>query len=193
MRTPGRPRRRGPSARRRCRGGPPPGRRCRVPRTSRRPTAVGTRGSSARPRVRHRRPSPRPAPAARCRVRSPRRHRRRPRSRRRGGSVPTPGSTTASTTPDGTYPMHRASASDPARTSNGGISWVRSMTADVRRDVADHGTSRRRRTRRGCRSRSGARRCRSDTTVHRSSPRPPFVTALRSRSRVSSSGTLPPA
>ena len=45
--------------------------------------------------------------------------------------------------------------------------------ADVRRDVADHRTSRRRRTRRGCRSRSGTTRCRSDATVA------PFVTAFR--------------
>jgi len=43
-------------------------------------------------------------------------------------AVPTPGSTTASTTPDGTYEMQRASASEPARTSKGGTSWVRSIT-----------------------------------------------------------------
>ena len=52
-------------------------------------------------------------------------------------AVPTPGSTTASTTPAGTYWMQRASASEPARMSWGGISWVRSMTVDVRGEVPD--------------------------------------------------------
>ena len=43
-------------------------------------------------------------------------------------AVPTPGSTTAMTTPAGTYWMQRASARDPARMSWGGMSWVRSIT-----------------------------------------------------------------
>ena len=42
-------------------------------------------------------------------------------------SVPTPGSTTARTTPGGRYWMARASARAPARTSNGGMPWVTSM------------------------------------------------------------------
>ena len=41
---------------------------------------------------------------------------------------PTPGSTTAITMPRGTYGTARASASDPARTSNGATSCVMSIT-----------------------------------------------------------------
>jgi hypothetical protein len=40
--------------------------------------------------------------------------------------VPTPGSTTATTTPSGTYGIARARAIEPARTSKGRIPWVRS-------------------------------------------------------------------
>ena len=47
-------------------------------------------------------------------------------------SVPTPGSTTASTTPEGRYWMARTRASEPARTSWGRTSWVRSMTVTWR-------------------------------------------------------------
>src|SRR3954471_14706380 len=43
-------------------------------------------------------------------------------------SPPTPGSTTPSTTPAGRYCAARANASDPARTSWGGISWQMSST-----------------------------------------------------------------
>ena len=114
------------------------GRRCRGRRTSRRAPRGGSRRWSARPPARRRRPSPRPERAVRCRDRRARRRRRRPRSRRPGVPCPTPGSTTASTTPVGRYEIDRASARLPARTSNGAMPWVRSMTVACARDVADH-------------------------------------------------------
>ena len=43
-------------------------------------------------------------------------------------AVPTPGSTTANTTPFGTYATALANASAPARTSNAGMSCVISIT-----------------------------------------------------------------
>ena len=125
--------------RRRCRGGRRPGRTRRGRRTSRPARRGGSRGWSARRRARRRRRSPPPARAGRCRGRPARRRRRPPRSATARRAVPTPGSTTASTTPSGTYGIARARASDPPRTSNGRMPWVRSIDRDVRGEVAEHG------------------------------------------------------
>ena len=74
-----------------------------------------------------------PARAGRCRDRRARRARPRPRCS--AGRCRRPGSTTASTSPSGRYCTARARASAPARTSNGGTSWVMSTIAQLRREV----------------------------------------------------------
>ena len=147
--------------RRRCRGGRPPARTGRGRRTSPLARAGGRRGWSAR------RPGPAPPAMATAGARRPLSG---PTSTpspsatstaiaRR--SVPTPGSTTASTTPDGTYWMHRARASEPARMSWGGISWVRSMTVTWRARSRMTALTTPDELVGSCRSRTGRSRCRS--------------------------------
>ena len=77
-------------------------------------------------------------PAARCRGRRGRSGRRRPRPRPPGGRCRRPGRPPRARRPGtGTARPGRARGRRP-RTSWGGMSWVRSMTATLGRDRADH-------------------------------------------------------
>ena len=122
---------------------------------------AGSRCSSAPPRGRRRRPSPPPGRADRCRDRRARPRRRPPRSRRPCDRCRRPDRRRPARRPTARTRSHRASARLPARTSNGAISWVRSITDRVRGEVAhdrlhdaDELVAR-------CRSRRGTRPCRS--------------------------------